>query len=128
VPAHSTPLRVWKAFDLPAPVGPDSVDPIPPDKRLVFIPAAKLLITLPAGNERLMLHKLDLPAPPPKAAVLTITSAPPPVVSRGATFKYPITAHPPGQTLTFTLEEGPPGLSVSSGGEITWAVPSTHPL
>jgi len=127
VPGRVTPLKVWN-FELLAPVGADSTNPIPPDRRVVFIPAAKLLVTLPASNDRLVLHKLDLPADPPKSAALAISSVPPPVVSRGSTFSYAITAHPPGQSLTFRLEEGPPGLAVSSEGVVTWPVPATQPL
>jgi hypothetical protein len=124
---RAAPLRVWK-FELLAPVSADSTNAIPPDRRVVFIPAAKLLVTLPASNDRLVLHKLDLPAAPPKTAALTISSVPPPIVSRGSTVTYAITAHPPGQSLTFRLEEGPPGLTVSSDGVVTWPVPATQPL
>lgn len=127
VPGRAAPLRVWN-FELLAPVKADTVNAIPPDRRVVFIPAAKLLVTMPPDNDRLVLHKLNLPSDPPKPGTLTISSVAPPVVSRGSTFTYTITAHPPGQSLTFTLEEGPPGLTVSSAGVVNWPVPATQPL
>ena len=52
---------MWKNFELPAPAGPNTNNPIAADRRWAFIPAAKLLATLPAANDRLVLHKLDLP-------------------------------------------------------------------
>lgn len=128
VRGRPTPLRVWKDVELLAPITPDSTNSIPPDRRVVLIPAAKLLVTLPGSNDRLVFHKLDLPADPPKSAALAISSVPPPVASRGSTFSYTITAHPPGQSLTFRLEEGPPGLTVSSAGVVSWPVPATQPL
>jgi hypothetical protein len=125
VPGRTAPLRVWN-FELLAPLSAESTNAIPPDRRIVFIPAAKLLVTLPRSNDRLVFHKLDLPAAPPNTAALTISSVPPSVVRRGSTFNYSITAHPPGQSLTYRLEEGPPGLTVSADGVVTWPVPATQ--
>jgi hypothetical protein len=94
------------------------------DNRFHFIPAAKLLITIPPSNDRLVLRRVDI-----DAAIGRVTDAililSPPVINAyaGQPLHARIQATSAKGDVQFTLVEGPKGLSVSLGGQISWPVP-----
>jgi hypothetical protein len=99
------------------------------DKRVHFFAAAQALVTIPPGNDRLVLHRLDVEAALKKAAVdyLLITSQPPPAVKKGTTYSYQLGGRSRQGEVKFQLEAGPEGMKLEPGGKLTWPVPADHP-
>jgi hypothetical protein len=96
------------------------------EKCVHLIPRAKLLVVLPATRDRLLLHPLDLQAELAKKGIdyLLMTSLPPDQVRRGKTLEYAMQACCLVGAMTFRLESGPDGMTVTPDGKLTWAVPA----
>jgi hypothetical protein len=96
------------------------------DKRIQFLPAFKLLVTIPLTNDKLELHPLDLDQALARSSVdyLFVTSQPPHVAYRGSNFSYQLAVMSRKKGLTYSVDSGPPGMAVSSTGKVTWKVPS----
>ena len=99
------------------------------DKRLHLIPAAKLLVTIPETNDKLVLHRFDLDAALDKAGIdfLFVTSQPPPRAKRGDWFNYRIAVKSKKGGVKYKLETGPDGMHVSDAGLVRWKVPAAEP-
>jgi hypothetical protein len=103
-----------------------SPDPILYDQRVLFFPAAKLLIQIPKGNGRLLLRRVDVEEALEKSGktYLLVTSEAPLTFQRGQVYRYPMTVKSKQGGVTYRLESGPPGMAVSEKGEVTWLVPA----
>lgn len=101
-------------------------EPLGPWKRVYFIPDAKVIVVLPASNDRLVLHKFDADAALAASGhdYLLVTSRPPAAVPAGETFTYPVGVRAKSPTVTFKLDAGPKGMEVSAAGVVTWRVPA----
>jgi hypothetical protein len=129
-PGRPDPLRTWPEFELPVALAAAATDPLGLDRRLLLIPAAELLVTIPSSNDRVVLHHLDrgvLTAWSSPGAV-TVTSHPPPAVRRGEALAYRITTRPSGVSMAYSVADGPPGLRVLPDGLVTWQVPADQAL
>jgi hypothetical protein len=111
------------AFDL----GRRVPDGIAPYQRVMLIPAAKLLVVVPASNDRLVLHRFDLDEIMDKSGIdyLYVTSDPPAGVARGGRLDYPVKVRSKKGGVKYKLESGPKDLTVSPDGRVTWSVPSS---
>ena len=97
------------------------------EKRFHFIPAARLLVTLPVANDRLVLRRLDI------AKCLDQLEKPPLLIESprvlhvrgGKLLEHQIEVHSKEGKVQYTLSDGPKGLSVSSSGKLTWEVPKS---
>jgi predicted Zn finger-like uncharacterized protein len=100
-------------------------DPFHHDKRIHFVPQANLIVTVPPGNDRLVLHRFDLDAALDKSGIdyLFVTSRPP-AAGPGAKFEYRIKVKSKKGGVKFKLDAGPDGMTVSPGGLVTWSVPA----
>ncbi len=98
------------------------------DKRFHLVQAAKLLITIPASNDRLVLRRLDLDAALNRAGgdYLIAASLPLLVATPGQKLEHQIVVKSRKGGITYTLANGPDGLSVTPEGKITWLVPKGH--
>jgi hypothetical protein len=96
------------------------------DRRVHLIPDARLLVTLPASNDRLVLHRFDPEAALERSGLdyLVVTSQAPPAARKGAEYRYQVRARAHGGAVAYRLDAGPPGMEVSPGGAVTWAVPA----
>ncbi len=101
-------------------------DPINHDKRIHFIPNARLVVSLPTTNDRLLLYRFD-----PEQALeqsdidyLVVTSQPRPVAQKGAAYTYPLTVKAKKGGVKYKLESGPEGMKVAADGRLTWNVPA----
>jgi len=94
------------------------------DRRLYYVPQARLLVTLPATNDVVALRSLDLKKEMGQhgAEYLAVTSVPPGVVAVGSRLNYQIDVLSSDGKLKFKLEEGPEGMTVSDSGEVRWPV------
>jgi len=102
---------------------------VPQDKRIQFIPAAKLLVTLPQTNDRLIVRHFDVEEAMDKAGVdyLFVASRPPQLAPRGKDFVYPMIVKSKKGGLQFSVEAGPEGLKVTKTGVVVWKVPADMP-
>jgi hypothetical protein len=103
--------------------GPGSVDAW---RRVYLVPDAKVIAVLPATNDQVVLHKFDADAALEKSGLdyLIVTSQPPVEVKTGATFTYPIKVKAKDKKVTYQLDSGPKGMTVSAAGVVTWTVPA----
>jgi hypothetical protein len=99
------------------------------DKRIQFLPEAKLLVTIPPTNDQLVLHWFDVEKLLDQAGVddLFVQSQPSAAARRGTTFTYALIVRSKRGGLTYKVELGPGGLAVSPTGKVTWQVPERAP-
>jgi hypothetical protein len=96
-------------------------------KRMHLILAADLFVYLPSGNDRLILHRLDLDEALWKAAVpLVLVTSQPPHARRGQPYQYQVKAKTAKGGLKYQLKSGPDGMQVSANGLLTWQVPADY--
>jgi predicted Zn finger-like uncharacterized protein len=95
------------------------------DKRVHLIPDAKLLVTIPNTNDRLIVRRFDLDELLAKADVdyLFVASQPPLGVKAGEKLTYQVAVKSKKGGVKYKLESGPPGMAVSGTGLLTWPVP-----
>lgn len=93
-------------------------------QRYHLIPSARLLVTIPAENDRLVVRRLDILGELRRLGSdeVVITSSPIVGAVAGGTFRHRVEAYAKGDA-TFTRADGPEGLSVSPEGELRWDVP-----
>jgi hypothetical protein len=126
------PLLTLKTIDLPT-VGDRGEQWVRHDftydKRIHFLPQAKLIVTIPASNDQLVLHRLDVDAALEKSGVdyLFVTSDAPGSARKGETYNYQVTVKSRKGGLKYRIESGPAGMTVSDGGKVTWRVPAGFP-
>jgi hypothetical protein len=96
------------------------------DQRFHFIPEARLLVTIPTTNDRLVLYRFDVDEALEKAGIdyLLVTSDPPRSARKGQTFAYELAVKAKRGPVKFKLESGPPAMMISDTGRIGWTVPA----
>lgn len=126
VPEHDQPLLNSLKFpEMLKHVAHWPRNPIELDQRYVLLPTARLLITLPPENDRLVLRQFD-----PVAAIkatgkeyLFVSSAAPRSARRGSQYTYAMAVHSSQTGLTYHVEEGPNNVTIDDQGVLTWHVP-----
>jgi hypothetical protein len=105
-----------------------SKDPLAPDKRIHFLPSAKLLVTIPASKDQLVLRRFDVEEALDKSGVnyLFVASQPPTTARKGTVFSYQLVVRSKEKGLTYRVESGPEGLRVSPTGRVTWNVAADY--
>jgi S1-C subfamily serine protease len=98
-------------------------------RKAFFVPDAKVIAVLPAGNDRVVLFKIDADAALEKSGenYLLISSKPPREAKAGKTLAYAIKVKSKQGGVTYKLDSGPKGMTVSDSGIVTWAVPADAP-
>lgn len=93
-----------------------------PWRRVFMVPDAQLIAVLPPTNDQVVLYKFDAAAALESSDqdYLIVASQPPPEVKAGATFSYAIKVKSNHLKLTFSIDSGPDGMSVSPEGVVTW--------
>jgi hypothetical protein len=96
------------------------------DKRIHLIPDARLLVTIPNTNDRLILRKFDLDDLLAKSEVdyLFVTSQPPLAVKPGEKLTYQVAVKSKKGGVKYKVEAGPAGMAISATGQLTWSVPA----
>jgi serine protease Do len=99
-----------------------------PDKRIHFIPSAKVFVVIPGTNDRLVLHRFDADEVLERSGVdyLFVTSLPPAFARKGSTYRYPLTVKSRKGDLDYRVVAGPASLEVSKAGLVTWPVPAAY--
>jgi WD40 repeat protein/S1-C subfamily serine protease len=95
------------------------------DQRFLWLPAADLLITIPAARDRLFLRRLDLRGAIDRCGIDGPFPASPGLltVPAGRPLRTRIRAVSRDERATFSLIRGPEGLTVSPDGTIAWEPP-----
>ncbi len=93
-------------------------------QRFHLVPAARLIVTIPIENDRLVVRRLDVLGELRRLDVDEVVVTSPPVVAAeaGEPFRHRVEAHARGGA-TFARSEGPEQLSVTPEGEMRWDVP-----
>jgi hypothetical protein len=96
------------------------------EKRFYFVPAAKLFITVPPSNDRLVLRHVDFDDALDRfgAEQLIIVSASTVTARAGLVLEHRIVARSKKGRITYALSDGPDGLKVAADGTLRWAVPA----
>lgn len=96
------------------------------ERSVHLIPRAKLLVILPGSRDKLLLHPMDLEKAleDSGAHYLLVTSQPPAEATAGERLTYEMAAKSKAGGVTFKLESGPPGMTVTPDGKLTWTVPA----
>jgi hypothetical protein len=97
------------------------------DKRFLFIPAAHLLITIPPSNDRLLLRRLEIDQALGKAGADEPLVMTPLFISvtAGEQLDHQMVAKSRKGGITYSLTNGPDGLTVTSDGKVKWLVPQS---
>jgi hypothetical protein len=95
-------------------------------ERFWFVPEAKAIVQLPASNDYLLVHRVDIDALLEKAEIdyLFVRSRPPRTASPGETLKYQMQVKSKRGGAKCTLASGPEGMQVSPEGLVSWKVPA----
>jgi hypothetical protein len=90
-----------------------------------YLPSAKLLITLPIGNDRVVVRYFDLLEALDKSGkdYLFVASQPKTSVATATTYSYKLDVKSKAGGVTYKLETGPQGMTVSKDGVLRWVVP-----
>ncbi|HEX8911112.1 MAG TPA: putative Ig domain-containing protein, partial [Humisphaera sp.] len=101
---------------------------LPAEHRVHLIPRINLLVTVGEGGDSLVLRRLNLTEAMEALGIdyLFADSAPPKAADRGAAFSYPIRVRSKKGGVTYALQSGPPGMTVSPAGVVRWDVPADH--
>jgi S1-C subfamily serine protease len=114
LPVPSLPL-IWQ---------PQTPEIITIEKRIYFIPNAKLVVLLPEKQESVILHRFDLEESlrASENNYLAITSNPAPLIANDQDFQYQIVTASNHGNLRYHLDSGPEGMTVSDTGLVQWKV------
>jgi hypothetical protein len=96
------------------------------DQRVHVIPAAKVIVTIPQTNDRLLVYRFDVEQALEKSALdyLMVTSQPLLSAKKGTTYSYQVTAKAKKGGVKYRLEAGPQGMTIDANGKLTWPVPA----
>jgi WD40 repeat protein len=117
------PLASLSNIEVPAAGDAWAKDDFTFDKRVHFVPAARLLITIPASNDRLVMHRVDIESALEQRA-LWVASRAPAVAKNGDTYRYQLEVRAKNAGLEYRLDFGPPGMSIARSGLIVWSIPA----
>ena len=95
------------------------------DRRILFHPAARLLICIPTTADRLQLVHCDLDRALLETQVdyLFVSSQPPLTVGPGERVTYQVKVKSKRGGVRYSIASGPAGLTISAQANLTWNVP-----
>jgi hypothetical protein len=122
---HLGPLARLTDVEVPD-LGDGDRESFPGDRRLNLIPDAKVIVTIPISNDRLVVQRFDLLEALKKADVdyLLVTSQPEMVAKTGEAWTYQLAVLSRKGGVTYRVESGPKGMEVSPQGLVKWQVPA----
>jgi hypothetical protein len=102
-----------------------SADDFTLDKRVLFVPQANQLVSIPFTNDRLIVQRFDTREVLEKANVdyFYVTSVPPRLFRKGERYHYTVEVASRKGGVDYELSSGPPGMSLSKSGDLYWNVP-----
>jgi hypothetical protein len=96
------------------------------DKRVHYVPAANLLVTIPPTNNELVLRPVNVVGTLRKsgAPYLFVASQPPRTAFRRQKYRFQLEVQSDRTGFNYTLDSGPAGMEISPEGTGTWQVPA----
>ena len=91
LPGDNRMLATYPDLELALPIATGMTQaPFPFDKRIIFLPDAKLIVTIPSDNRKVVLHRFDVEEGLEKSGLdfLFVTSQPPTEATPGTLFSY----------------------------------------
>jgi hypothetical protein len=130
LPGQRTPFATWKDFE--GVFGKNlltGAKSLTYDERYMLLPSAGVLITVPATNDRLNLHRFDLDDLLNKSGkeYLFVASTPVTTALKGGTYAYPVVVKSKRPGVTYEVTKSPPGMKVTTDGKLLWDVPADFP-
>jgi S1-C subfamily serine protease len=127
--ADDAPLLTVKGIALPDLAwasGAHEHPPLPPERRLFWMPVADSIVSVPDRCDQLVIQHFNLKEELDKSGTdyFQLASAPPRQFKRGQKTSYTIEVVSKQGGVQYALENGPPGAAVSPEGVLTWDVPS----
>jgi S1-C subfamily serine protease len=127
--ADDAPLLTVKGIALPDLAwasGAHEHPPLPPERRLFWMPVADSIVSVPDRCDQLVIQHFNLKEELDKSGTdyFQLASAPPRQFKRGQKISYTIEVVSKQGGVQYALENGPPGAAVSPEGVLTWDVPS----
>jgi hypothetical protein len=106
-----------------------SQDKIEYDKRIHLVPAAKVVVTIPPTDNKLIVYRFDIEQTLEKSDVdfLVVTSQPPPTARKGQLYQYQLVVKSKKGGVKYKLESGPKGMGIDGNGQLSWQVPADNP-
>jgi hypothetical protein len=100
-------------------------DTLTPDRRVFFFPDAKLVVTIPGSNDKLILYHFDVEKELEKSGVdyLLVTSRPVTEAVKGQPYRYEMVVKAKKGGVKCKLDAGPEGMKATPDGKLTWDVP-----
>jgi S1-C subfamily serine protease len=98
----------------------------PLDRRIVFNPSAKVLVTVPESADQLVVRRVDIIESLQQSPVdyLFVTSLPPRTAFRRQAYEYQVAVASRKGGATYSLTDGPAGMTISPQGKVSWNVPA----
>jgi Trypsin-like peptidase domain len=126
MPGSTQPLSWLEGVELPDKLNSWDREKFALDQRIFLIPDAKLLITIPLANDKLILHRLDVEKEVEKSNrdYLFIYSEPPERVRKGSRFRYQLAVKSRKGGLAYRVDFGPKGMVITPDGLVRWDVPA----
>jgi hypothetical protein len=95
------------------------------EPRFRYLPSAKVFISLPETNDRVVLRPFDLDDELKRSGekYLFVASVPPARVETASVFAYKLDVRSKVGGVKFHLDKGPDGMTISDNGLLTWNVP-----
>jgi hypothetical protein len=98
------------------------------DRRIVFNPSAKALVTVPESADQIVVRRVDVIESLQKSGVdyLFVTSLPPRTAFRRQAYEYQLAVASRKGGVTYSLTDGPKGMTISPQGKVSWNVPADY--
>jgi WD40 repeat protein len=122
---NDKPLAKLTDIDLPRLTFMAARDRLTGDKRIHFIPSAKVIVTIPDASDRVVLHRFDVEEALEKSGIeyLFVASQPPLRAKTGTTYRYQLAVKSKKGGIKYGVESGPTEMKISDTGLVTWDVP-----
>jgi hypothetical protein len=127
VPGVPEPLAKLENLELPT-TGNFHAARLTLDRKIIFVPAAEALITIPTGEDRLVFHRVDVIKlmQNTKTKHLFVNSIPPLRVELGKRMRYEVSVETKSNRVFYEIVKGPSEMDISPVGLITWKVPEVN--
>ncbi len=102
-----------------------STDPLTLDKRYHFFPQLNLFLTIPPTNDKIVARAFNIRQLLDEKGIdyLYVTSFPP-LGKVSASYHYQLEVASHAGSITYALQAGPSGLTISKDGRVEWKPPA----
>jgi hypothetical protein len=123
---HDFPFARLVGIESPEKPGNTTLPYLSTDQRIHLFPNFKLLVSLAATNDRLVVRSFDLEQALVQCGLdyLLVTSLPPPSARLGEEYAYQVRTLSKRGVVQYALESAPKDMHVTAEGKLHWKVPA----